>query len=95
MLYQIILLIIIYQFCKILYKTDVIVLFCDQMLNPQLCSKMADVIAYYWLVADVIATVVRWYRTTFNLCVADVIAIMADGIAMFTIFRLMLLPIYV
>ena len=56
---------------------------------------MADVIAYYWLVADVIATIVRWYKTTFSLCVADVIATMADGIAMFTIFRLMLLPIYV
>ena len=45
MLCQIILLIIIYQFCKIfLYKTDVIVLYCDQMLNHLLCSKMADVI---------------------------------------------------
>ena len=86
---------IIYQFCKILYKTDVIVLLCDQILNRLLCSKMADVIAYYWLVADVIATVVRWYKATFSLCVADVIATMADGIAMFTIYRLMLLPIYV
>ena len=33
------------------------------MLNHLLCSKMASVIAYYWLVADVIATVVRWYKT--------------------------------
>ena len=65
---------IIYQFWKILYKTDVIVLLYDQMLNHLLCSKMADVIAYYWLVADVIATVVRLYKTTFSLCVADVIA---------------------
>ena len=36
-----------FQFCKILYKTDVIVLLCDQMLNHLLCLKMADVIAYY------------------------------------------------
>ena len=38
---------------------------------------------------------IKWYETTFSSYVADVIATMDDGIAMFTIFRLMLLPMYV
>ena len=47
---------------------------------------MADVIACYWVLADVIANLLIDIQPQFNLCVADVIATMADGIAMSIVF---------
>ena len=64
-------------------------------VKSHIVLNMADVIAIYCLVADVIAILCSVVWNHIRSCVADVIATMADGIAMFTTFRLMLLPIYV
>ena len=55
------------------------------MLYHTLYLRKADVVACCCLVADVVANFCYLNITTSRLCVADVKATMADGIAMFVI----------